>query len=75
MSLMMMMIRNSWFSLPTTLSTKVIHKFGRVRLSDGSWQYAGDVNHKSGRRLPLLSTRPAVTPATLKRVVTDFAAW
>jgi len=54
---------------------KVIHKFGRVRLSDGSWQYAGDVNHKSGRRLPLLSTRPAVTPATLKRVVTDFAAW
>jgi len=26
-------------------------------------------------RLPLLSTRPAVTPATLKRAATNFAAW
>jgi len=30
-------------------------------------QPAGDVSHKPGGRLPLLSTRPAVTPATLKR--------
>jgi len=29
---------------------------------------------KSGR-LPLLSARPAVTPATLKRAATSFAAW
>jgi len=29
-------------------------------------QPAGDVNHKPGGRLPLLSARPAVTPATLK---------
>ena len=29
-------------------------------------QPAGDVSHKPGGRLPLLSTRPAVTPATLK---------
>ena len=36
---------------------------------------AGDVSHKSGGRLPLLSDRPAVTPATLKRAVTNFAAW
>ena len=28
-------------------------------------QSAGDVNHKPGGRLPLLSARPAVTPATL----------
>ena len=28
---------------------------------------AGDVSHKPGGMLPLLSTRPAVTPATLKR--------
>jgi len=28
-------------------------------------QPAGDVNHKPGGRLPLLSARPAVTPATL----------
>ena len=31
-------------------------------------QPAGDVSHKPGGRLPLLSARPAVTPATLKRV-------
>jgi len=28
-----------------------------------------------GGRLPLLSVRPAVTPATLKRAATSFAAW
>ena len=38
-------------------------------------QPAGDVNHKPGGRLPLLSARPAVTPATLKRATTNFAAW
>ena len=38
-------------------------------------QPAGDVSHKPSGRLPLLSTRPAVTPATLKRASTNFAAW
>ena len=38
-------------------------------------QPAGDVSHKRGGRLPLLSARPAVTPATLKRAATNFAAW
>jgi len=38
-------------------------------------QPAGDVSHKPGGRLPLLSTRPAVTPVTLKRAATNFAAW
>ena len=38
-------------------------------------QPAGDVSHKPGGRLPLVSARPAVTPATLKRAVTIFAAW
>ena len=38
-------------------------------------QPAGDVNHKSDGRLPLISARPAVTPATLKRAATSFAAW
>ena len=38
-------------------------------------QPAGDVNHKPGSRLPLLSTRSAVTPASIKRVATNFAAW
>ena len=38
-------------------------------------QRTGDVSHKPGGRLPLLSTRPAVTPTTLKRASTSFAAW
>ena len=38
-------------------------------------QPAGDVSHKPGGRLPLLSARHAVTPATLKRAATNFAAW
>jgi len=38
-------------------------------------QPAGDVSHKPGGRLPLLTARPAVTSATLKRAVTNFAAW
>ena len=37
-------------------------------------QPAGDVSHKPGGSLPLLSARPAVTPATLKRAATNFAA-
>jgi len=37
-------------------------------------QPAGDVSHKPGGRLPLglLSARPAVTPATLKRAATKI---
>ena len=35
-------------------------------------QYACDVSHKPDGRLPLLSARPAVTPATLKRAATNF---
>ena len=38
-------------------------------------QPADDVSHKPGGRLPLLLAKPAVTPATLKRAVTSFAAW
>jgi len=38
-------------------------------------QRAGDVSHKPGGRLPLLSAGPAVTLATLKRAATNFAAW
>jgi len=38
-------------------------------------QPAGDVSHKPGGRLPLLSAKPAVTLATLKRAATNFAAW
>jgi len=38
-------------------------------------QPAGDMSHKPGGRLPLLSARPAVTPATLKRAAADFAVW
>jgi len=37
-------------------------------------QHASDGSHKPGGRLPLVSARPAVTPATLKRAATSFAA-
>ena len=36
-------------------------------------QPAGDVSHKPGSILPLLSTRPTVTLATLKRAAINFA--
>jgi len=38
-------------------------------------QPAGEVSHKLGGRLPLLSARPAVALAILKRAATNFAAW
>jgi len=38
-------------------------------------QPAGDVSHKPGGRLPLLSARLEITPATFKRAATNFAAW
>jgi len=38
-------------------------------------QPADDMSQKPGSRLPLLSTRPAVTPATLKRAATSFSSW
>ena len=38
-------------------------------------QPAGNVSHKPDGRLPLLSARPVVTPATLERAATSFAAW
>ena len=38
-------------------------------------QPAGDVSHKPNGRLPLLSARPAVTLATLKKAAANFAAW
>ena len=38
-------------------------------------QPAGGVSQKPGGRLPLLSARLAVTPATPKKAATNFAAW
>ena len=38
-------------------------------------QPAGDVSHKPGGRLPLLSAWPTVTLATLQRAAASFAAW
>jgi len=37
-------------------------------------QPAGDVSHKPSGRLPLLSTRSTVTPTTINRAATNFAA-
>jgi len=38
-------------------------------------QPESDVSHKPGGRLPLLSARPAVTLATVKKAAATFAAW
>jgi len=38
-------------------------------------QPVGDMRHKPGSRLPVLSARPAVTLATLKRAATNIATW
>ena len=38
-------------------------------------QPAGDVSHKPGGRLPLLSARLAVTLATPRRAATNYTAW
>ena len=38
-------------------------------------QPAGNVSHKPGGRLPLLSASPAVALTTLKRAAISFAAW
>ena len=38
-------------------------------------QPAGDVSYKPGGRVLLLSARPAVTLAILKKAATYFAAW
>ena len=36
---------------------------------------AGNMSHKPGGRLPLLSAMPTFTLATLKRAAASFAAW
>ena len=67
--------------MPDLKKVKVAHtRLPNVRFR--SWlipvlgsQPAGDVSHKPGGRLPLLSARPAVTLATFKRAATNFAAW
>jgi len=38
-------------------------------------QPAGDVSHKPGGRLPLLSARPAVNLKKAASTATNFAAW
>jgi len=38
-------------------------------------QPAGDMSHKPGGRLPLLSARAAVDFAAFKMAATNFAAW
>ena len=59
--------KHSPYSTAERRVPELIPVFGR--------QPAGDVSHKPGGRLPLLSARPAVTLATLKRAATNFAAW
>jgi len=55
------------YSITERRVSKLIPVFGS--------QPAGDVSHKPGGRLPLLSAWPAVTSTTLNRAATNFAAW
>jgi len=50
------------------------HRVSELMPDLGS-QPAGDVSHKPGSRLPLLSTRTTVTVTTIKTAATKFAAW
>jgi len=60
----------------TGKNVKVAHTYSITELIPVlGRQPAGDVSHKPGGRLPLLSARLAVTPATLKRAAANFAAW
>jgi len=56
---------------PYSISERKVPELIPVRCS----QPAGDVSHKPGGRLPLLSARPAVTLTTLKKAATNVAAW
>ena len=68
-------------------SKYVLFKKGHLNKRAGVWtppgsatavlgsQPAGDMSHKPGGRLPLLSAWPAVTLAALKTAATNFAAW
>ena len=47
----------------------------KIALYYCSCQLAGNVSHKPGGRLPLLSARSAVTRATLKKAATNVTAW
>ena len=55
---------------PYSINERMVHELIPVVGS----QSAGDVSHKPSGRLPLLSARPAVTLATLKRAAANFAA-
>jgi len=54
--------------------TRLQYRVPELILVLGS-QPADDASHKPGGRLLLLSARPAVTFATLKRAATNFAPW
>ena len=55
---------------PMDLKVKVAHSITKPMVPELipvlDSQPAGDASHKPGGRLPLLSARPAVTPATLE---------
>jgi len=65
------MLRNN--REPKTRNITLSASVKKVKVVLGS-QPAGDVSHKRSGRLPLLSARPAVTPATRNRAATSFAA-
>ena len=63
--------RSSVFTCPDSITERRVPGLIPVLGS----QPAGDVSRIPGGRLPLLSARPAITLATVKRAATNFAAW
>jgi len=65
---------DTWFLVPTGSPHSITKRRVPEKIPVLGNKSAGDASHKPGGRLPLLSARPAVTPATLKRAATNFAA-
>jgi len=66
-------LQQKWYRCETCKKKGIPYSITERRVL-GS-QPSGDMNHKPEGMLPLFSARPVVTPATLKRASTNFAAW
>ena len=66
-----------WTTMLRTLANCTPHAVSNVPLcrAQTNTTPTGIGGDKPGGRRPLLSARPAVTPTTLKRAATSFAAW
>jgi len=70
--MLMMLDRKRWWGIKKGSPHSIAERRVPELIPALGSQPAGDVSHKPDGRLPLLSARPAVTPATLERVATNF---